>query len=123
MAFTGTEMAFGPGEAAAEAERLVARLREAVVHTLRRKGVVLGMSGGIDSSVVAARCARAFGVSNVLGLTMHEAESSDVTRRLARVVIDHLGIATVDEPLSPLLAAVGCYERRDAAIRTVVPDY
>jgi len=122
MAFTGTEATFSASEARDEAARLVLRLREAV-HAMRRKGVVLGISGGIDSSVVAALCARAFGAGNVLGLTMHEAESSDDTRRLARLVIDHLGIATIDEPLSPLLAAAGCYERRDAAIRKVVPGY
>jgi NAD+ synthase len=123
MAFTGTEMAFAADEAAAEAERIVTWLREAVLHTMRRKGVVLGISGGIDSSVVAALCARALGARNVLGLTMHEAESSDETQRLAQVVIDQLGIATFDEPLSPLLTAAGCYERRDAAIRKVLPGY
>ena len=123
MAFTGTEMTFAAGEASAEAARLVTRLREAVLHTMRRKGVVLGISGGIDSSVVAALCARAFGAQNVLGLTMHEVESSDDTRRLAQLAIDHLGIATSDEPLSSLLAAAGCYERRDAAIRKAVPGY
>jgi NAD+ synthase len=123
MAFTGTEMAFAADEAAAEAERIVTWLREAVLHTMRRKGVVLGISGGIDSSVVAALCARALGARNVLGLTMHEAESSDETQRLAQVVIDQLGIATFDEPLSPLLTAAGCYERRDAAIRKALPGY
>lgn len=123
MAFTGQEVAFPPGAAAAEAERMIARLRETVLHGMRRKGAVLGISGGVDSSVVAALCARAFGPRNVLGLTMHEVESSDDTRHLARAAIDHLGIATLDEPLSPLLAAAGCYARRDAAIRTVIPGY
>jgi NAD+ synthase len=121
MTGTGTEPAFTATPA--EVLRLVMRLHEVVRHGMRRKGVVLGISGGIDSSVVAALCARAFGARNVLGLTMHEAESSDDTRRLAQVVIDHLGIATIDEPLSPLLTAAGCYERRDAAIRKAVPAY
>lgn len=121
-AFTGQEMAFRLGEEAGEVERLVGRLRE-VVRQTRRKGVVVGISGGIDSSVVAALCARAFGAASVLGLTMHEDESSDETRRLARVLIEHLGIATADEPISPVLEAAGCYARRDAAIRSVVPDY
>ena len=116
-------MAFPPGDAAAEAERLVERIHDTVTRDMRRRGVVLGVSGGVDSSVVAALCARAFGPGRVLGLTMHEAESSDDTRRLARLVLDHLGIATIDEPLSPVLAAAGCYARRDAAIREVVPGY
>jgi len=122
MRFTGQEMAFRPGEAAGEVERLVGMLRTAVRES-RRKGVVVGISGGIDSSVVAALCASAFGGAGVLGLTMHENESSDDTRRLAQLLLDHLGIARVDEQLSPLLEAAGCYARRDAAIRSVVPEY
>jgi len=121
-AFTGEEMAFRPGQAAGEIERLIGRLREAILGT-RRKGVVVGISGGIDSSVVAALCARAFGPARVLGLTMHEDESSDDTRRLARRLVEHTGIATADEPISPVLEAAGCYARRDAAIRSVVPEY
>jgi len=119
---TGHEVVLSPAEAAGEIERIVGMLREAV-RGVRRKGVVVGISGGIDSSVVAALCARAFGPTRVLGLTMHEDESSDDTRRLARFVIETLGIATLDEPLSMILAAAGCYARRDDAIRMVIPDY
>ena len=110
-------------QVAAEIERLTGRLREVVRQRLRRRGAVVGISGGIDSSVVAALCARAFGPEHVLGLTMHERESSDETRRFAARVIDALGIATVDEPITPMLAAAGCYQRRDRAIRKVVPEY
>ena len=111
------------GEVAAEIERITGRLRELVRRRLRRRGAVVGISGGIDSSVVAALCARALGPEHVLGLTMHERESSDDTRRLARALIDRLGIAHCDEPITPLLAAAGCYERRDRAIRRVVPGF
>ena len=119
---TGKEVELRPAEAAGEIERIVGMLREAV-RGARRKGVVVGISGGIDSSVVAALCARAFGPGRVLGLTMHEDESSHDTRRLARLVIETLGIATLDEPLSPILEAAGCYARRDDAIRAVIPEY
>jgi NAD+ synthase len=114
---------FSPPEVTAEITRLTERLREVVLRDLRRRGVVVGMSGGIDSSVTAALAARAFGPERVLGLTMHEAESDEDTPRLARLAIDALGIDHVDEPLTPLLAAARCYERRDAAIRTALPAY
>jgi NAD+ synthase len=110
-------------ELANELERISMWLREVVFGRLRRRGVVVGISGGIDSSVVAALCARALGRDRVLGLTMHEVESSPDTERLARTLIDHVGIASHDEPLSPVLAAAGCYGRRDAAIRSVIPRY
>ena len=110
-------------EVAAEIERITGRLRELVRQRLRRRGAVVGISGGIDSSVVAALCARALGPEHVLGLTMHERESSDDTRRLAQAVIDRLGIVRCDEPITKLLSAAGCYERRDDAIRRVVPGF
>lgn len=107
----------------AEIDRIVAWLTETVRGTLRRRGAVLGLSGGIDSSVVAALCVHAFGKDGVLGLFMNEGESADETVRLARTVSDHLGIATVTEDISGMLEASGCYRRRDDAIRTVVPGY
>jgi NAD+ synthase len=109
--------------AGAEIDRITAWLRDTVLGGLRRRGAVLGLSGGIDSSVCAALCARAFGPDKVLGLYMNEGESSDDTGRLARLAADHLGVATADEDISGLLAAAGCYARRDEAIRQVIPRY
>ncbi|HEY0193271.1 MAG TPA: NAD(+) synthase [Kofleriaceae bacterium] len=90
---------------------------------LRRRGVVVGLSGGIDSSVCAALAVRALGQDRVLGLFMNEGESSGETVRLGRLIAEHLGIVTVDEDISPILAAAGCYARRDEAIKAVIPAY
>jgi NAD+ synthase len=110
-------------DAAAETARIAEAIRRDVTATLRRRGAVLGLSGGIDSSVVAALCARALGPGRVLGLLMPEADSSPDSLRLGRLVAETLGIEAVLEDVAPVLAAAGCYRRRDAAIRTVVPDY
>ncbi len=83
----------------------------------------MGLSGGIDSSVTAALCVRALGPERVLGLLMPESESADDTLGLSRCVADALGIETVLEDITDLLRAARCYERRDEAIRHVVPDY
>ncbi len=109
--------------ATAEIDRIVTWLADTVRGTLRRRGAVVGLSGGIDSSVVAALCVRAFGKDGVLGLFMNEGESADDTVRLARLVSDHFGIATETEDISGILAAAGCYTRRDEAIRQVIPRY
>jgi NAD+ synthase len=122
VTFSLDSIRLGAG-AAAEVDRICAGLVKLVRGDLRRRGAVVGLSGGIDSTVVAALCARAFGKDGVLGLFMNERDSSADTVRLGRVVADHLGIPTVDEDLSPMLAAAGCYARRDDAIRMVVPDY
>ncbi len=93
------------------------------VRAFRRKGGVLGLSGGIDSSVVAALAARAFGPANVLGVLMPEADSSPDTLMLSRLAAEGSGIETVLEEITPILNAVGCYRRRDEAFKRVIPEY
>jgi len=117
------DIGFAAGEAEAEIARITAALYDTVIGRLRRRGAVVALSGGIDSSVVAALCVRAFGADRVLGLFMNEAESALDTVRLARRIAQQLAIPTVDEPISPMLEAVGCYARRDAAIHTAIPRY
>ena len=82
------DVGFAAGEAEAEIARISAALRDAVLGRLRRRGAVVALSGGIDSSVVAALCVRAFGADRVLGLFMNEAESAPDTVRLARRVAE-----------------------------------
>ena len=108
---------------AAEVGRIVEATRAFVTVTLRRRGAVVGISGGIDSSVVAALCALAFGPERVVGLLMPERHSSGDSLRLGQLVADTVGIATVTEDISALLESAGCYRHQDEAIRSVVPEY
>jgi NAD+ synthase len=119
-------MSFGPEDLAidadAEIERIGRTIRSAL-GTYKRKGVVVAVSGGIDSSVVAALCVRALGPERVFALHLPERESSDETLSFSTLLTDALGVASVVEDISPLLEAAGAYRRRDDAIRLVVPDY
>jgi NAD+ synthase len=110
-------------DAAAEVERIATALRAQVLKQLRRKGVVLGLSGGVDSSVVAALAVRAFGPENVLGILMPEQDSDPDSLRLGRAVADGLGMPTELEDITPILNGAGCYRRRDEFIRRLVPEY
>ena len=110
-------------DAAAETARLADAIRNAVTGTLKRRGAVLGLSGGIDSSVTAALCVAALGHKRVLGVLMPERDSDPDSLRLGRLVADHLGIETVVEDIGPSLDAAGCYARRDGFIRLAVPSY
>lgn len=103
--------------------RMSATLREQVLGQLRRRGAVVGLSGGVDSSVVAALCVRALGADRVLGLFMPEHHSSDDALTLGRMLADHLGIESIVEDIAPALEALGCYRRQVDAIRTVFPEY
>ena len=110
-------------DASSEAARIEKSIQEIVFSRVKRKGVVLGLSGGIDSSVAAALCVRSMGPERVLGILMPEAESSAESSRLGYVIADFLGIRAILEDITPLLEASGCYNRRDDAIRTVIPEY
>lgn len=107
---------------AAETDRIVAALREQL-RGIRKRGLVLGLSGGIDSSVSAALAARAVGHQNVLCVLMPESDSDPESLRLGHLVADAFGVEAVVEDIGPTLRAMGCYERRDAFIRELVPDY
>jgi NAD+ synthase len=106
-----------------EADRIGTALRDIVLREYRKKGVVVGMSGGIDSSVVVGLSVRALGKSRVFGLLMPERDSASETLSLSREMAEHLGIEYAYEDISPILEAFGCYRRRDEAIRRAVPDY
>jgi NAD+ synthase len=108
---------------AVTAARIEAGIRAEVLDVMRRRGAVVAISGGIDSSVVAALCARALGPDRVLGLLLPERDSSSDALRLATTLADSLGIERIVEDIAPTLAAVGCYARQDEAIRMVFPDY
>ena len=107
----------------AVAERLSTSLNEAVLKTLKRRGVVVAVSGGIDSACVAALAVRALGARRVFGLLLPERDSSDESTAYARKLCERLGIEYEIFDIAPALAAAGCYERRDAAVRSVFPEF
>lgn len=106
-----------------EADEICRGLRETVVKRLMRRGAVVAISGGIDSSCSAALAVRAFGPGKVFGLLLPERDSSGASVRLGRQLAEHLGIEYAVEDIQPTLAAIGCYERYDAAVRRVVPEF
>lgn len=110
-------------DAPAVIEAITHVLREQITGTLRRRGAVLGLSGGVDSSVCAALCVRALGAERVFALLMPERDSSEDSLRLGRFVAEWLGIPYAIEDIGPLLEAAGCYARQDEAIRSVFPEY
>jgi NAD+ synthase len=108
---------------AAETERIVQALRHQVRKIMRRAGAVVGISGGIDSSVVFALCVRAFGRDRVIGLILPERESNPDSEKLARDLAAQFHINPIIEDITPALESLGCYRRRDEAVRRVFPEY
>jgi NAD+ synthase len=115
-----------PAVLAIDCEAQITRIAAFFVHTLRglnKRGVVLGLSGGVDSSVCAALAVRALGPQRVFGLLMPERDSSDSSASLGGEVAKQLGIQHTVENIAPALDAIGCYRWRDDAVRAVLPGY
>jgi NAD+ synthase len=108
---------------AAETKRIVSMLRHDVGKVMRRRGGVVGVSGGVDSAVVLALCVRAFSPQRVAAIIMPETDSDLESERLARQVAHHYGVEPVLENITPALEGFGCYPRRDEAIQRVFPEY
>jgi NAD+ synthase len=106
-----------------KAATLAAALRQAVQGRLRRRGLVVAVSGGIDSACVAALAARALGPERVLALLMPERDSSQDATRLGLAQCRALGIPHELQDIAPVLEAAGCYRLRDAALRSVFPEF
>ncbi len=103
--------------------QLITATMQEQLHKLRRRGVVVGLSGGIDSSVSCALSVRAFGKDRVFGIFMPEKDTSDDAHRLGTQLAETYGIKTTLENIGPALKAIGCYERQIEAIRSVEPDF
>jgi NAD+ synthase len=97
-------------------------LTRVVGQELRRRGAVVALSGGVDSSVTAALCARAFGEERTLAVLLPEAESDERTLGLSRAVAGAIGVPTAEQDITPILEASRCYRLREEAVREVIPD-
>src|SRR5688572_8661101 len=109
-------------DCAAQVQLAVDQIRH-LLASMKRRGIVVGLSGGIDSSVTAALCVRALGKDRVCGLHMPDKHSSAETLKLSRSISDHFGFDSVLEDITPMLEAVGCYSRQEKAIQMAIPEY
>ena len=99
------------------------KLKNDVYHELNRRGAIVGISGGIDSSVTFALAVKTFGPDKVKGIILPEEDSSSDSRLFAEKLANHYGVETIVENISEALKGFGCYERRDQAIKKVIPGF
>ncbi|MDP4208347.1 MAG: NAD(+) synthase [Bacteroidota bacterium] len=104
-------------------ENIQNEIRSQIFSVLHRRGAVVGISGGVDSSVTLALAATALGPDKVLGLMLPERDSSSESALLAQKLADTFGVKTITEDITGALEGFGCYRRRDEAVSVVFPEY
>ncbi len=109
-------------DAAKVADELAGFIRDQMKNFFKRKGAVIGLSGGIDSAVAGALCVKALGKERVHGLILPERDSNPVSREYGIAAAKSLGITWEEIDLTPMLEAFGVYSRRDAIVRKYFPD-
>ncbi len=106
-----------------EAEAICNQIKTLMARQIKRRGLVVALSGGIDSSVSVALAAKALGPERVVALLMPERHSSENTLDLSRSVAEAFGVKWFHEDISGVLEALGFYRRYDDAVRRVIPEY
>jgi NAD+ synthase len=104
------------------AEELKLFIRDQVTG-FKKKGVVLGVSGGVDSAVALTLCVQEFGKENVYGLLLPEKESAPSSKTLGAEICESLGVPYEEVPISPILEGLNIYEKKDQVLKRVCPEY
>ena len=104
------------------AEELKLFIRDHVTG-FKKKGVVLGVSGGVDSAVALTLCVQEFGKENVFGLLLPEKESAPSSKTLGAEICESLGVSYEEVPISPILEALNIYEKKDQVLKRACPEY
>ena len=120
MNFNINVLQINPAE---ETKKIADFVTNQVYKVFRRRGVVVGLSGGIDSAVMTAIAVRSIGKENVVGLILPDKESNPVSRQYADAYAETLGIDCREIDITPTVESVGVYHWRDEYIKNLIPDY
>lgn len=110
-------------DCALEVEKIAQGIRNFLRKDIRKRGLVIAISGGVDSAVCAALSVKAVGVKKVFGLLLPERDSASESSLRGKQLADQLGIDYAVQDIGPTLEAIGCYRERDEAIRRIFPEY
>ncbi|MBN2165355.1 MAG: NAD(+) synthase [Marinilabiliaceae bacterium] len=104
-------------------EKICDKLNNDVFHIMKRKGGVIGVSGGIDSSTTLALMVKALGADRIFAVMLPESDSSPDSKKFALQLLEKFGVEYKEENISAALEGFGCYKRRNLAVKKVVSNY
>jgi len=110
-------------DCATESNRICNFIKEQIFAKFRRKGAVVGLSGGIDSSLIASLCVQSLGKDRVLGLILPEKESNSSSKGLGIACAEKLGISYEITDITPQIEAFGVYKARNQIIKKIFPEF
>jgi NAD+ synthase len=119
MEFSREILEIDPGQISSRIEDFI---RDRLKQFFKRKGIIIGLSGGVDSAVAASLSVRALGANRVYGLLLPEKESNPVSREYGKLMAEHLGIQYHEVEITPMLETFGVYELRDRVVKRIFPD-
>ena len=103
---------------------LPAFMKETVTNQFKKDGIVIGVSGGVDSALIATLAVEALGASHVYGLILPEKESNPSTdRELALHYCKKLKIPFGEVPITPMVEAFGIYAQKELLLENFFPQY
>ncbi len=106
-----------------EVEKISKKTVELLRQDLRKRGLVVAVSGGVDSAVCAGLATQAVGKRKVFTLLLPEHDSSGDSVNLGSQVVKSLELEHEIQNIAKTLEEIGCYKWRDASIKNVFPEY
>ncbi len=104
-------------------ENLPGFISETVTEQFRKDGIVIGVSGGVDSALIATLAVKALGADHVYGLILPEKESNPSSRELAVELCKKLKISFHEVPITPMLQSFGIYAQKESLLKELFPQY
>jgi NAD+ synthase len=106
-----------------EVDRICEKIKIIVGSQLKRRGIVIGVSGGIDSSVTLALAVRALGKERIIALQMPERHSAAETLFFSNLLVKQFEVEEIHEDITAILNAVGFYNKYVTTVKNVIPSY